>query len=301
MKIVYIMSSSFSGSTILDIMLGNGRNVLSLGEISKGLRRQGSVCSCGYGIEECPLWRKIKERYQLDMEWSELQRELNYWDHFYRIPQMLFRTKSTRMYKKKMEVLFDNLLQIENKEILVDSTKEIGRAFFVLTRFPSTRVLHVVRDFDGILRSNYWRLKDGNVFQFQGRKWSISGNYFIYLFIYTMGWIVGNVFAEIMKLVYRNRVMTVRYDDLCARPEIVLKRISEFIEADLSEVIQLVQSKCGLKVGHLIGGNKIRRNRSVVFDPKAGKNKPPVPGRYRIFLQLLTFPVRAYYRYGAGI
>jgi hypothetical protein len=296
-KVVYILSSSYSGSTILDIILGNGRDIIGVGELSKGLRRKHPVCSCGKGPGECAFWSSIKSRYSHENEWETIKEHFNYWDHFYRIPQMIAGGKNLEDYEVRMTKLFEHILGLTNKKIIVDSSKELGRAYFLLTRYPSVKIVHIVRDFDGIMRSNYWRLKNRKLFFLQGRSWKVRGNYFLYLLAYAMAWIAGNGFAEIMKTFYGGRVMTVRYEDLCGDPEPELKRIADFVGADLSDPIRLVGSRGELRIGHLIAGNKIRRNSSIVFDPNAGHDKPKIPGRYYYPLRILTYPVRAYYGY----
>ena len=45
-KVVYIMGRGHSGSTMLDLMLGNHEKIHSVGELTSGFRRRSEKCSC---------------------------------------------------------------------------------------------------------------------------------------------------------------------------------------------------------------------------------------------------------------
>lgn len=58
-KIIYIMGADFSGTTLLDFMLGSSQNTASIGEIAAFLKPTSSAhlkprCSCG---KECGIWK----------------------------------------------------------------------------------------------------------------------------------------------------------------------------------------------------------------------------------------------------
>ena len=61
MSYCYICSAARSGSTLLDVLLGNHSRVASLGEfsfLSKAIALN-QTCSCGESIHKCPAWSKI--------------------------------------------------------------------------------------------------------------------------------------------------------------------------------------------------------------------------------------------------
>lgn len=63
-ELVYILSSSFSGSTLLTFLLGTHPDIATVGELkatSMGDIEQ-YVCSCGTRIRECPFWRAVEQR-----------------------------------------------------------------------------------------------------------------------------------------------------------------------------------------------------------------------------------------------
>ena len=51
---LYIMGRGHSGSTILDILLGNSTRIESVGELLSGLSRADhQMCSCGVMVPDC--------------------------------------------------------------------------------------------------------------------------------------------------------------------------------------------------------------------------------------------------------
>ena len=63
-KVIYITSSMYSGSTLLDLCLGSHSKMVSLGEIcnlSKAFGN-GDICSCGAPLPECPFWEAVEQK-----------------------------------------------------------------------------------------------------------------------------------------------------------------------------------------------------------------------------------------------
>lgn len=64
-KLIYIISSAHSGSTLLDLTLSRHESIIGLGEVVNILKgRQKSnegteaMCSCGKTMDNCPFWSK---------------------------------------------------------------------------------------------------------------------------------------------------------------------------------------------------------------------------------------------------
>src|SRR5690349_13952079 len=58
---IFIISAGRSGSTLLDIITGQHKDIISLGEISHLPKNitLNSVCGCGAKVNDCPFWQKI--------------------------------------------------------------------------------------------------------------------------------------------------------------------------------------------------------------------------------------------------
>lgn len=64
-KLIYILGSSHSGSTILQYILAGRPEAVGLGEVrqmadGRGWREQDLDCSCGTKVESCPIWGKLQ-------------------------------------------------------------------------------------------------------------------------------------------------------------------------------------------------------------------------------------------------
>ena len=59
---LYVMSRPHSGSTILDILLGNTASVESVGQLVSDMGKLDNPCACGATIRTCPFWSEVRER-----------------------------------------------------------------------------------------------------------------------------------------------------------------------------------------------------------------------------------------------
>src|SRR5690606_5281222 len=64
--VVFVAGVSRSGSTMLDLILGNRPDSFSCGEVYARYRpfrphHLEPVCACGAPVETCPVWRKVGE------------------------------------------------------------------------------------------------------------------------------------------------------------------------------------------------------------------------------------------------
>jgi hypothetical protein len=82
-------------------------------------------------------------------------------------------------------------------------------------------------------------------------------------FFSSIAWMVGNIIAEIIKLFYQKKVMTVRYEDLCMNPEKELRRIEIFADVNLSKVISKVENSENMDIKHMIAGNGMRQKENL--------------------------------------
>ncbi len=68
-EVIYIASFSFSGSTLLDIILGGNKYLLSSGELhifdinKKTYSEPGEGCTCGKDEWICPYWKEVRKQF----------------------------------------------------------------------------------------------------------------------------------------------------------------------------------------------------------------------------------------------
>lgn len=68
LELVFIISSSHSGSTLLNLLLGSCDNISSIGEIKRlhnyleeDSKLNNLDCTCGVAINNCNFWNQVLE------------------------------------------------------------------------------------------------------------------------------------------------------------------------------------------------------------------------------------------------
>lgn len=300
-RLVYIMGRGHSGSTVLDAMLGNAEDLESVGELVSGLEREGEVCSCGTPFHECKFWSQVRKGFErrLSLSLREGADLLRRQAHVAKLFETFLARPNSSEVQTLTEVnktIVEAVLQAAGKKCMVDSSKEHTRAFFLLRFLPNAKIIHLVRNPEGILSSDLFRMRSGNGYKFLRRKFSGQRLAFFFMMLSCMNWVAGNFIAEIIRQLAPERVLRLRYEDLCAFPRSALERIQSFIGYDLSSVIEAVESGQRMSIGHNIGGNMMRKSGSFVFDPKAGKRRP-LPKSYKLMARLITWTFLLIYGY----
>ena len=298
---LYIMGRGRSGSTIFDILLGNSSQIESVGELAFGLSHADQdPCSCGAALADCPFWHQVRERLEAEgIAWSEARGLLDRgagglwraWRASRTDPGMLRKAQVT-------EALARTITTIADKPHLLDSGKSPAHGLLVLRHLPDARVIHLVRDPRTMLESYLWRV--GRQSDLNPRQLSIARrNAALFLVKTAIDWTLVNLFCDLMARAYRDRVVRVRFEDLCTRPGAELDRVGRAFGLDLADLAGLARkaaSREPLEVGHNIGGNRLRRADAIRFDPGGGRHGLSLPHWLTAATLLLCGPLM--WRYG---
>ncbi|WP_054031401.1 sulfotransferase family protein [Desulfatitalea tepidiphila] len=297
---IYIAGRGHSGSTMLDGMLGNADSVESLGELVSGMGRYEALCSCGEAFSDCPFWSGVRRRYEMISG--------NAWDDAVRasVKQAHIRNLLWTIMAKRGQKWVNNLAEIseyiaeavclDGKCVIVDSSKEITRALFLLRFVPSSRVIHLVRHPARILESNYHRLTIGHGFKFLRRRFQPKRFFWLFLLLSCVSWIIGNLFAEVTRRFGKERFLRVRYEDIIFSPVQEMGRIEAFAGINLCRVKEKIMRREPFFMGHNIGGNQMRMAGSFVFDPNKS-SRSGLPRRYRLMAKIICWPLLRFYGY----
>lgn len=296
LRIVYIAGRGHSGTTFLDVLLGNARNVESFGELVSGLSRGlGEACSCGESLGDCEFWTEVRHRYRAayDRDLIEDGRWLYRHSDVRRFTQA-WRADSTEggwsaEYVRLNNAIFKTLSEVSGCAVLVDSNKEFTRALAILRGSELSKVIHLHRDAVAVIGSYYYRQTKGMPLKFMKREFHPRHTRFLALTLPALGWSVGMILGWVLKLRFADRVLNVSYERLCLDPRMELQRIADFASMDLDTVIEGVENRAAFPVGHNIGGNELRHDGSFTFIPNVhGRRKIPWP--YRLMTRLLALP-----------
>jgi len=159
-RLVYIMGRGHSGSTVLDALLGNADSIESVGELVSGLCREGEVCSCRAPFNKCKFWSQVRKEFEMraNMSLKEAADLLKFQAHIARFLKTFFACSNSSLIKKLTLVnqsLVEAVLKVSEKKCMVDSTKEHTRALFIIRFLSNAKIIHLVRDPEGILASNF--------------------------------------------------------------------------------------------------------------------------------------------------
>jgi hypothetical protein len=287
-KQVLICAAARSGSTLLDMLLGEHSRIESLGEIDflgKAIARN-ELCSCGQSVRVCATWENlfqiIREERGIDLirtpyalrQWDTWMDNANA-DYDQQTSSYLFRRLVRRavtiihyshaignsivplppMLKKYLGntiYTYDLIRRLRGVDMVVDSSKEIYKAISVYLRDPgSTRIILLIRDGRGVL---YSRLYSGVL---TGESpISAIGKWRKY-------------YSRALDLVQRwvdpSHVSYLRYEDLVAKPDETVTKLYPWLGVQADPLLSS-QSK---KLLHIAGGNdgtKARFKQGIQLD-----------------------------------
>jgi len=269
-RVLYIMGSGRSGSTVLDIALGNHSKIESYGEL---INMTGSImnnenCACGEKGCDCPFWKKVWEKWRektgMDnfSEYTDLQSKFEHYrlrNWFRLIRERKYPSIQFETYAKHTLSLFESIREVSGKKIIVDSSKNPLRAF-ALSQVPGldVRLVHLVRDGRGVA----WSLKKSYKKNVEsGLQKDISSRP---VWRTAAFWIFINVLSNwVRQQIQADKSIRVRYEDFIMSPDEVLKNIGNLLQCDLSEVADVINNKSELSIGHTIAGNRLRMHRKL--------------------------------------
>ncbi|WP_172402085.1 sulfotransferase family protein [Ensifer aridi] len=270
-RIVYIAGYGRSGSTILDIALGQHPAVIGAGEVTSLTRhvwRNNEYCACGHPIRDCSFWSTVLQEWSkgwdstLMSEYGALQRKFEGLPMFIKILCGVGLGKQLAPYALHTKRLFDTMLLASDAQMIVDSSKLPGRAM-ALAQIPGIdmRVIHLVRDGRGVawsLLKGYERdAKSGLQKEIKPRS----------VFRTALRWSIVNLAVEYLsRKLGRQKVMRVRYEDFASHPVALMQQIGAFLELDLSHIGSSLQDGHPIAPGHQVAGNRLRMDASIALN-----------------------------------
>ena len=301
------MGRGHSGSTVLDLILGNHNEIIGVGELTSGFgfRNGLDTCSCGELIEHCIFWKEVweelKEKYP-DTNMEEYSQMMDYMVRFYRLPQLVSNIGLPDWVTNNFtEMTFDlyKLIAVNSEcNYIVDSSKELAYAYYLLKTFPvNVKIIHLVRDGRGVMWSRLRRLQAGQPFQFL-RYYLSPKHYFAKMLLTVLSWNFANYWGILLRSIYPKRVLQVRYEDLGTDLTEEVLRIGKFLNLNMTKLVNNLENQGMLKIGHNIGGNQMKNNPSGIFrfQPDYAWQRC-LPTKYKALFVLISLPLALYYGY----
>jgi hypothetical protein len=234
-SMLYVMSPSYSGSTLLTFLLANHPAIATVGELKASALGDVNeyVCSCGQKLVECDFWAEISSQmvergyaFGLDRFRTHFRSDsypidrilrATVHNNFFEIIRNLLINAVPGCRKERDEILAQNremvdlVLKKQGAECFLDGSKDPNRLkYFFESELWDLRVIFLVRDGRGVANSymnhvgvdmvvaaTEWRNKCEEMFR-------------------------------LLEIIPRDRVLRVRYEDLCRATDETLKRVITF-------------------------------------------------------------------------
>ncbi len=304
MCILYIAGMGRSGSTLLDLMLGQIPNLLPVGELrfiwKRGLA-QNQLCGCGAPFRDCPFWTAVGDAAfagWTNVNVDEMVRLEAQVDRHRFLPFMLFPNmwpaygRRLRRYTEMLSQLYGGIEAAGQGRVIVDSTKDPPFAF-LLRRVPNLdlRVIHLVRDARGVAYS--WTKKVRKPEQVE--KVELMDIYSP--FGMSLRWILYNVLVHALQRLGVQRLL-VRYETLVTSPVEQLGKIVEAAGQTLgpNDLDFLHGNSVEIGVHHTVAGNPMRFSQGRISLRVDEQWRTSLAVRHQRLIGAVTWPLM--WRYG---
>lgn len=228
MNYIYIVGSSHSGSTLLDLMLSNVADVFSMGEIAKLHRttEEDKLCSCMKKVTECIFWKSIIQ--------SLTEKDIkvvSYGDVRYN----RVKYSNKKEFLIKYPLLLNAIVEKADVSTVCDSSKKVLR-LKQLSKIKKIKlyVLFLTRHPGGYASSH---VRKGRSFYYNLLSW-VKYNHDV------------SIYLKNSNLQYRR----IKYENLVKDPKKEAKEIFNLIRIDHD--LNKINDFCKLR--HMVAGNRIR-------------------------------------------
>ncbi|MDX2246611.1 MAG: sulfotransferase [Bacteroidia bacterium] len=248
-KIIYIIGAGRSGTTLLDVALGNAGNVFSCGELNRYPVREGIPTGFQNAPERLAFWSHFTENFQKNHDLKKqaiLHDEFEY--HKGLVKRLLGSSRKAKYeeYQQFLRDFYTKLFDSIEESVVVDSSKYPGRALGISDALPyEIDYIYIKRDPVSVVES--FAKTD--------------------VYLPPKGWLQANVYYFLVntlckivigKLKRKHKVLEIKYEDFIESPEKVMEVIQQKLKIDLTTAIKKIKNDEYLKVGELFEGNSMR-------------------------------------------
>lgn len=300
-SVVYVMGSGRSGSTLFDIVLGNHREIESMGELTNLVRDcwvRGVFCACGESGGDCEFWREVRRRWTARIgsdditAYAALKSSIERRRNLLRLVKGRGSWSDLRRYGEQTFALFKSISEAGGRPVVVDSSKIPARAL-ALSATPGIdlRIVHLVRDGRGVA---YSRRKAFARDMSAGLPNAIKPTP---LWRSSLYWTRENLQSEwVRRTLDPAKTVRVRYEDFTDDPAAVLSTVGETIGLDLDDLATDLLACKPMTPRHTISGNRVRMAGAIRLEPDTEwTDRLPIATRRALFL--LNAPLMRRYGY----
>jgi hypothetical protein len=304
-RVLYVVGSGRSGTTLLDNVLGTLPGYFSAGELQMfwAALRQGSGCGCGLPVSDCQVWSQVIARLRQDISWFDpghveqlLLEELRI-----RHTPRLLRLRHDHLYKRPQLAQFAEVLrrvylaaaEQTGSRVIVDSSKSPATAAILplLGNTVEPFVVQLVRDPRAVAYS--WRSHQPTLDRHRPGEMHRST-----ALKSALRWTTTNVLAEMVRTrLGKNRSLVVRYEDFTRDPRATLESIARLLGDDDIGLPFTEDGTIGLETNHTVWGNRSRFVTGPVTLRVDQRWEKHLPASVNAGVTALTLPGLLRYRY----
>lgn len=314
-RVVFIMGIGRSGSTVLDLLLGQHPEVQSTGELCNVVRSGWigrEYCACGQRANTCTFWSRVRHRWRMrtgnvtpNAYEAVLQSVEGHLKNI--VPLLLHRNPqrlpaalrdSLAQYATWTAALYQAIVEVSNRPVVVDSSKKPSRAAALLhldrRGWIDLRLVHLVRDVRGFAWSakKSFRKNEaaGIPHDVQGRSVTKSA----------LAWCYVNTYADGVRRRHETERSTLlRYEDFVSVPHAAVARLATLIGVPAGPWKAILEGDQPLESGHVIAGNRVRMQTDIRLRPDTQWHEGLSPNEKRLCMMLASWKALLYgYRLG---
>jgi hypothetical protein len=261
-RVLYIAGNGRSGSTILDIVLGQIDGFFAVGEVHRAFDedvRERSLCGCGAPFRECETWRRIFEDAFGGFDGIDAPRMSRLKMRFAAQKRLLSRrmgrlhpakwSADLAWYLEHLERFYGSIRRVTGCRVIVDASKWPLYSH-MLDRLPSLdpHVVHLVRDPRAVAYS-WTRRKEFQPGVLLPRQHPVKT---------TAYWIVLNPAIRNLWAGRPERYRFLRYRQFATRPREVVEGLLEFVGEPGADLPFLDGNTVRIDPTHAVAGNVVR-------------------------------------------
>lgn len=259
LPILYILSPSYSGSTLLSLILGNQKNIGCVGELfvfSKHPMRIDALkkgrCSCSNKVfSNCSFW-------------SNVNNEINQKEGI-GLSDLDVESTDSNIFKKHNDIIFNQIRSQYNANIVLDSSKILER--YLQLRESDYNVIPILLQ----------RRPEAVVYSWvkRGHDWWNIARYY------------ASFYKDISRQVKDRNVLKIQYEEFVMDPMGYLDEVLNYLgEKNFVVDLDWANSK-----HHYLKGNPMRfKNESLIIESKEWRHKFPL---WKLFMiKFLALPVK---------
>lgn len=297
MQVLYIGGAGRSGSTLIEILLGNLPEYFSVGELRHFWEywvEETRTCGCGALLRQCPFWSEVVTNLELsEQQIQQIARLARQFDRSHYIPLLRKQLEAPKPHLVEFLTATQNLYltigKMTGARILVDSSKTPAH-FLMLKKAlkEDITVLHLVRDGRAVAYAWNKRAKLDPSLKMPQEAHMPQRN----LSLSIIRWMLENYYMSKLGQGQTNYEV-LRYEDFVSDPVNRLRQGLKKLEGSEGDIrwLEQIQKHMHLNPTHSVGGNPIRfqnERLSIMPDQAWIYN---MSASSRMWLTILAFPV----------